>query len=142
MILSIFFFQAEDGIRDYKVTGVQTCALPILNVGDRDVNRGVRLSHRRSRHVGLVARAQQVGTREVGKRPACHLPEGLPLQDHSPSAVPELDGLIDWKLNVGAALQKVGGSEVVAPGRYLDSRTECDVSPGVRRWVQQPYSAD
>src|SRR5688500_20180483 len=27
-----FFFQAEDGIRDYKVTGVQTCALPILKV--------------------------------------------------------------------------------------------------------------
>src|SRR5205807_4433424 len=25
----IFFFQAEDGIRGYKVTGVQTCALPI-----------------------------------------------------------------------------------------------------------------
>src|SRR3989454_11625806 len=24
-----FFFQAEDGIRDYKVTGVQTCALPV-----------------------------------------------------------------------------------------------------------------
>src|SRR5256885_8176545 len=30
MIVSyFFFFQAEDGIRDYKVTGVQTCALPI-----------------------------------------------------------------------------------------------------------------
>src|SRR5256885_6536948 len=28
----IFFFQAEDGIRDYKVTGVQTCALPISSV--------------------------------------------------------------------------------------------------------------
>src|SRR5256885_16954055 len=27
--VSFFFFQAEDGIRDYKVTGVQTCALPI-----------------------------------------------------------------------------------------------------------------
>src|SRR5256885_9687107 len=27
--LYFFFFQAEDGIRDYKVTGVQTCALPI-----------------------------------------------------------------------------------------------------------------
>ena len=25
-----FFFQAEDGIRDKLVTGVQTCALPIL----------------------------------------------------------------------------------------------------------------
>src|SRR6266498_4888614 len=26
----VFFFQAEDGIRDADVTGVQTCALPIL----------------------------------------------------------------------------------------------------------------
>src|SRR5260221_10886786 len=29
-----FFFQAEDGIRDHCVTGVQTCALPILPSGD------------------------------------------------------------------------------------------------------------
>src|SRR5690606_39578706 len=28
--LILFFFQAEDGIRDFHVTGVQTCALPIL----------------------------------------------------------------------------------------------------------------
>src|SRR5260370_16459449 len=28
--ISVFFFQAEDGIRDSSVTGVQTCALPIL----------------------------------------------------------------------------------------------------------------
>ena len=28
-VLLVVFFQAEDGIRDYKVTGVQTCALPI-----------------------------------------------------------------------------------------------------------------
>src|SRR5690606_8998287 len=28
-----FFFQAEDGIRDFHVTGVQTCALPILARG-------------------------------------------------------------------------------------------------------------
>src|SRR5262249_58065512 len=28
-ILYLFFFQAEDGIRDWSVTGVQTCALPI-----------------------------------------------------------------------------------------------------------------
>src|SRR5690606_40582157 len=41
-----FFFQAEDGIRDFHVTGVQTCALPILfttacddvlEVTDRDI---------------------------------------------------------------------------------------------------------
>src|SRR6266478_8396819 len=30
MFLFFFFFQAEDGIRDVTVTGVQTCALPIL----------------------------------------------------------------------------------------------------------------
>src|SRR2546430_6140944 len=29
-----FFFQAEDGIRDLTVTGVQTCALPISEVAD------------------------------------------------------------------------------------------------------------
>src|SRR5688500_20224774 len=33
MCFCFFFFQAEDGIRDYKVTGVQTCALPILGKG-------------------------------------------------------------------------------------------------------------
>src|SRR3712207_8572076 len=47
ILLMFFFFQAEDGIRDIGVTGVQTCALPIcageidytrtrLRIGDRD----------------------------------------------------------------------------------------------------------
>src|SRR5699024_11462224 len=31
----IFFFQAEDGIRDRNVTGVQTCALPISSIRKR-----------------------------------------------------------------------------------------------------------
>src|SRR5256885_3605234 len=34
-----FFFQAEDGIRDYKVTGVQTCALPISEAIPSEVRR-------------------------------------------------------------------------------------------------------
>src|SRR5699024_11263871 len=29
---NVFFFQAEDGIRDRNVTGVQTCALPIFHL--------------------------------------------------------------------------------------------------------------
>ena len=33
----IFFFQAEDGIRDWSVTGVQTCALPICH----DIRMGI-----------------------------------------------------------------------------------------------------
>src|SRR5205807_5923981 len=32
-VFIFFFFQAEDGIREYKVTGVQTCALPIFTPG-------------------------------------------------------------------------------------------------------------
>src|SRR5262249_58400433 len=36
-----FFFQAEDGIRDWSVTGVQTCALPIFNPG-RELARVAR----------------------------------------------------------------------------------------------------
>src|SRR5688500_20260371 len=35
-----FFFQAEDGIRGYKVTGVQTCALPILGGGGQQAVGG------------------------------------------------------------------------------------------------------
>src|ERR1019366_1901082 len=31
-VVVFFFFQAEDGIRDWSVTGVQTCALPISGV--------------------------------------------------------------------------------------------------------------
>src|SRR5687767_15620890 len=33
MFVFVFFFQAEDGIRDKLVTGVQTCALPIYQPG-------------------------------------------------------------------------------------------------------------
>src|SRR5690606_41070799 len=35
VVFFFFFFQAEDGIRDFHVTGVQTCALPILSCTTR-----------------------------------------------------------------------------------------------------------
>src|SRR6266478_8947419 len=38
-----FFFQAEDGIRDLTVTGVQTCALPILAMACQTTSSGVLL---------------------------------------------------------------------------------------------------
>src|SRR5690606_40877204 len=40
----VFFFQAEDGIRDFHVTGVQTCALPIYEaeVAERQEQRRAR----------------------------------------------------------------------------------------------------
>src|SRR3989454_8399151 len=37
MCVVCFFFEAEDGIRDYKVTGVQACALPISATAGRRI---------------------------------------------------------------------------------------------------------
>src|SRR5437763_12271539 len=42
-IVFFFFFQAEDGIRDTSVTGVQTCALPIC--GPRSGRRLLVIRH-------------------------------------------------------------------------------------------------
>src|SRR2546429_6268551 len=47
LLLCCFFFQAEDGIRDVAVTGVQTCALPISR-GRRTLGRKARNGLRRA----------------------------------------------------------------------------------------------
>src|SRR2546428_7181774 len=39
LIVCFFFFQAEDGIRDLIVTGVQTCALPISDTYNHKIKR-------------------------------------------------------------------------------------------------------
>src|SRR5438067_8837034 len=59
----IFFFQAEDGIRDRNVTGVQTCALPIC-ARPRVPPRGQAVSHARGGLHGRQARSEE---RRVGK---------------------------------------------------------------------------
>src|SRR2546429_1372477 len=42
LVLFFFFFQAEDGIRDVAVTGVQTCALPISSCSPQGRRRPYR----------------------------------------------------------------------------------------------------
>src|SRR2546427_5770862 len=59
-----FFFQAEDGIRDLTVTGVQTCALPIFLVL-ADADAGVLQQF--ARRGGRAVAAQVVG---AGAQPA------------------------------------------------------------------------
>src|SRR3989454_7356685 len=55
-VLFFFFFQAEDGIRDYKVTGVQTCALPIcLALPRAGVGVGALAAHRQAAAVADAA---------------------------------------------------------------------------------------
>src|SRR2546426_3917963 len=68
-----FFFQAEDGIRDYKVTGVQTCALPISLAaaasatvdarGGRGPREGENMpDHLCTTHRGCVTRGNSLAT--------------------------------------------------------------------------------
>src|SRR5215211_8353524 len=60
VLFFFFFFQAEDGIRDHCVTGVQTCALPILPV--REI-RGVSTTHTRwwsRRRAAIEARQAEI----------------------------------------------------------------------------------
>src|SRR2546430_13297094 len=66
MSMLFFFFQAEDGIRDLTVTGVQTCALPICldGVAHRRVRVGVRQDVLADRARFLDRRAH-LGDREL-----------------------------------------------------------------------------
>src|SRR2546430_12639871 len=61
----IFFFQAEDGIRDLTVTGVQTCALPICMawlVREGDVLATAEIAEtKRARRRGLLGRREFEG---------------------------------------------------------------------------------
>src|SRR3989475_6764326 len=72
-----FFFQAEDGIRDLTVTGVQTCALPISDLARPDARIAVQvvpldLARRVvGRLVGRVGSGRAVG------RPGRELDEAL-----------------------------------------------------------------
>src|SRR5699024_11209110 len=61
----LFFFQAEDGIRDRNVTGVQTCALPIWPTGFGVA--GVRCRRpRKNPHVEVVRYASGIRARWAG----------------------------------------------------------------------------
>src|SRR5256886_3562008 len=55
-----FFFQAEDGIRDLTVTGVQTCALPIYR-GMSFVERLVKMIQRLATRPWLLHRMHELG---------------------------------------------------------------------------------
>src|SRR2546425_1287616 len=60
-VLFLFFFQAEDGIRDKLVTGVQTCALPICPTPLRRCAGRRRRYTRRLRPAGRSRPAQGAG---------------------------------------------------------------------------------
>src|SRR5258706_10359192 len=57
VILFFFFFQAEDGIRDWSVTGVQTCALPISRKRRQERERDGAQGHEREQRREREARS-------------------------------------------------------------------------------------
>src|SRR2546425_9347889 len=65
-----FFFQAEDGIRDKLVTGVQTCALPISDLLERGMLRIADLA--RDALLEELHRPGWKHTLEPGTLPAAH----------------------------------------------------------------------
>src|SRR5690554_7153208 len=95
-MLCFFFFQAEDGIRDADVTGVQTCALPI--------------SEPTSRLAELRAGAAHIAV-ELS-------PEDYPVIQRDPNLTPVLqDGL-----NIGYVAIHQGRSEERRVGKECRSR--------------------
>src|SRR5687767_6365239 len=74
----MFFFQAEDGIRDKLVTGVQTCALPILGAGRGraagDPGRSAGVSERKlTMDLGIRGRTALICAASKGLGKGCAL---------------------------------------------------------------------
>src|SRR5258708_5480438 len=70
ILITFFFFQAEDGIRDDLVTGVQTCALPICHTGAAEEAAGRRGAGRRA--VGQAAGPKGCAGAQTGHDPGRH----------------------------------------------------------------------
>src|SRR3989454_10981796 len=158
MILVFFFFQAEDGIRDYKVTGVQTCALPIfaqraprpearralgnrtaLGIGDGERGGGVAAGGKG----GGGALGAPPPVRDVRRRPRGVGEQLLPRisRDHRDPQVgallvAERDG--SGSLDIPVVARRVAGGprEAARPGVDLLRSEERRVGKGCRsRWA-------
>src|SRR5437588_1411258 len=61
-MITTFFLQAEDGIRDHCVTGVQTCALPILNSFSQNVSKPAQQLFEQAVKSSSEGRAEEAAT--------------------------------------------------------------------------------
>src|SRR5690606_40836682 len=91
---SFFFFQAEDGIRDFHVTGVQTCALPIFVLVVYYGKYGA--AHRNSRFAlmsrffpGFFVGPDLFGLLNVKRLPALVILQGRTLEVHTDFCRPD-----------------------------------------------------
>src|SRR2546425_6989541 len=142
-----FFFQAEDGIRDKLVTGVQTCALPICcqanlsrRRGSRPVPRGSGRDHLRGTIPGVSYRPRPrhnpAEERSSDARPNRFFGEQLDRPRHDGADVsagaidaPDADGGADGGAQAAAPGEKEKEG-VAAQGEEEESREEAAESQG------------
>src|SRR3712207_9527832 len=112
-MLNIFFFQAEDGIRDIGVTGVQTCALPIYSLRTqwrRKADGGSLAERTRAVSAAVRVWVRTAGSRSLVRAP----PTSTPIRRWSPPAAPAPRG--------GARL-------TLSPGSTAIEGLPCSVEP-------------
>src|SRR2546430_3512727 len=81
-----FFFQAEDGIRDLTVTGVQTCALPIWRLTAAELARDREPGAAPAAQVDALGQADQLSCGQPPDRPE-HLLVGVQVETDRKSVV-------------------------------------------------------
>src|SRR5947209_14771002 len=128
VLFAIFFFQAEDGIRAIGVTGVQTCALPILAI--RAKRAGVR-------RIVVLERAETLGgTWRDNRYPGCACDVPTPLYSYSFALNPDWSRLYAPQAEILEYLRRVATDYGVLP-RIRFSHELCqaawDEKPG--HWV-------
>src|SRR6266487_432478 len=109
----VFFFQAEDGIRDGRVTGVQTCALPIWSSSRSRTRRAKPLA---PGHVKAVDAPTFIGTTRVAGHPPAK-PPLLLNRWHAHHRRDEAVGVTAPSLTTGNGAAAVGGNCAVIMAR-------------------------
>src|SRR3989449_9408888 len=113
--ICVFFFQAEDGIRDVAVTGVQTCALPISKAV-RGVRQVVQIPS------GVAVLADGYWAAKLGR-------DALEIQwDHGANASLSSDGiskmLSDGAAAGGAVGRNEGDAKAAMPAKKIEAEYE------------------
>src|SRR5699024_11431605 len=113
--VSVVFFQAEDGIRDRNVTGVQTCALPISATA-RWATTSSPLAHERGSRLLVVAHRAVAGDAPVPELAPDQISVQIGPEQHA-----LLEDLLVQARTVEPGLEgeaDVGGHRLVARGGH------------------------
>src|SRR5687768_15509353 len=129
-----FFFQAEDGIRDVAVTGVQTCALPISNLYTNSI---VALDAKTGKFLGYIQTSKNdYHDWDVSAAPSLFTTRG----GRKMMVVPGKDGLLHGILRRGNAftlrysVPTTTRSNVNAPLTHLRATRFCPGTQGGTEW--------